>query len=130
MYESLGSLDEFVLRKDCLSFLTSLCYSVLKERRSQEVAQEVSEVPSIILTNKSFKNKVFVQELHTLFSLNYNLIVFSFNYTTFSFLKVALLPARILLDFPCNHQHFAVKNCLFFVLYFVKVFLCFILVSF
>lgn len=125
MYESLGSLDEFVLRKDCLSFLTSLCYSVLKERRSQEVAQEVSELPSIILTNKSFKNKVFVQELHTLFSLNYNLILFSFNYATFSFLKVALLPARIFLDFPCNHQHFAVKTCLFLVLYFVKCFYVF-----
>lgn len=125
MYESLGSLDEFVLRKDCLSFLTSLCYSVLKERRSQEVAQEVSELPSIILTTKSFKNKVFVQELHTLFSLNYNLILFSFNYATFSFLKVALLPARILLDFPCNHQHFAVKTRLFLVLYFFKCFYVF-----
>ncbi|XP_046680604.1 cytochrome P450 3A2-like [Homalodisca vitripennis] len=40
LFDSLGSLDDFVLRKDCLSFLTSLCYSVLKERRSQEVTTE------------------------------------------------------------------------------------------
>jgi len=36
LFESLGSLDDFVLRKDCLGFLTDLSYSVLKERRSQE----------------------------------------------------------------------------------------------
>ncbi|XP_054257140.1 cytochrome P450 3A11-like [Macrosteles quadrilineatus] len=40
LFESLGTLDDFVLRKDCLGFLSDLCYSVLKQRRSQEVSTE------------------------------------------------------------------------------------------
>lgn len=44
LFESLGSLDDFVLRKDCLSFLTSLCFSVLKKRQSEEVGVEVIKV--------------------------------------------------------------------------------------
>lgn len=59
LFEWLGSLDDFVLRKDCLTFLTDLCYTTLAQRRSQQASVEVTNaLVSVVHNTKCYGSRL------------------------------------------------------------------------